>query len=150
MGYSNYFHRVLGEYVIRPVVSDQILINATDTQLFYGTLVFSAAAVVAWKAPALAAGYFAAGARFNIAFQVAGNYDSGRDLWDIDWRSAAFAGVEGVAFGGIGRGAWRVQFVAFSLDFELSRVPISVPSQLGPNAPGLPGRIVTFLATSAS
>jgi hypothetical protein len=39
-----------------------------------------------------------------------------------------------------------VQFVAFSLDFELPRMPISVPSGLGPNAPGLPGRIVTLFA----
>ncbi len=150
LGYSNYFHRVLGEYVIRPVVSDQILINATDGQLFYGTLVFSAAAVIAWKAPALAAGSFLVGAGLDIGMQVAGNYDSGRDLWDIDWRSVAFAGVEVVAFGGIGRGTWRVQFVAFSLDFGLSRVPISVPSQPGPNAPGLSGWIVTLLATPAA
>jgi hypothetical protein len=45
---------------------------------------------------------------------------------------------------------WRVQFVAFWLDFELSRMPISVPSRLGPNAPGLPGRIVTLVATPAA
>jgi hypothetical protein len=40
---------------------------------------------------------------------------------------------------------WRVQFVVFSLDFEHSRVPLFVPSQLGLNAPG-----VTLLATSAA
>jgi hypothetical protein len=57
-----------------------------------------------------------------------------------------------VFFGGIGGRAreWRVQSVGFSLDFGLSRGPISVPSRIGPNAPGLPGRIVTLAATPAA
>ena len=41
---------------------------------------------------------------------------------------------------GIQRGReWRVQFLSFSPDFELSRVRISVPSPRGPDANGLQG-----------
>ncbi len=112
LGYTSSFQRVLGE-TIRGWVGDQILVNATDTQLFIGTLGFSAAVVVmGWanvKMAAIGLGVgLLVGGGMNVLGQIDANWNSsGSLLWavsQVDVGEAAgagfLAGMQGAALGG--------------------------------------------------
>ena len=105
LGYTNVFHRFLGEYVIRPIVGDEILINATDSEILVGTVLACAAAPLAvYFAPAA----MSASCAFKMAVLGSALVGGGLDLLaqidaggDINWwsvgKSAVLGGLTGAA-----------------------------------------------------
>ena len=114
LGYTNGFHRALGENLIRPVLSDTVLINATGTQIIVGTVlacaavplaVFFAPAIIA-AAPGLFVMSIVSGAAIGAAYNVGGQLQAGATWSTLDWSSVGASALLG---GALGAGS----FVAF-------------------------------------
>ena len=71
LGYSNRIQRWLGENLIRPVVGDDNLINASDAELFFGTAAFAtiAAVTIVYTGPTIVSSVIAAHGHYRLCRQ---------------------------------------------------------------------------------
>jgi hypothetical protein len=148
LGYTNGFHRFLGESLIRPLAGDEWLIHATDAQILDATVAVSAGVVLLFYfggAAAATGAAWGAGTSvvFDVAVQIENNLDNGVPWYQIDvgqtFRAAVVGGVTGAVGGALGRvGAFVARTrVGVAAAARLNCQVVTVALRTAGNAQGL-------------